>query len=252
MWSKIFWRFLRLFILFLIVGLLLSVFVKQSHGNYPPALLPLIRYLKLDTFSTPKKETLVGRHAAEITRTNDWSATSAAVQRIIPPTMTNAPKSTRRPVKQTKKVVRPTTIKFPNISDTEVVEALNRYRDDHKVHHLIIDKNLCDYAEKRVKDLLAYGGLDHHAGFKKDFADQKNLPEPIKRYSGRTIGENLAYQYCRNMTTGDSFIAQTGTALIEWCFDSSTAGHREAQLNPTFNAVCVRHAKGYYVVIFGE
>lgn len=139
-----------------------------------------------------------------------------------------------------------------DIPDNEVVEAINQYRSDHQVHQLIVDQNLCKYAEKRVQDLIAFGGLDNHEGFKKDFEDLSNLPEPIKAYSGGTIGENLASQYCINGTTGANFVATTGTALIEWCFDSSVKGHREAQLNPRYNAVCVRHGKNMYVVIFGE
>lgn len=141
---------------------------------------------------------------------------------------------------------------FPPISNDDVLRAINSYRAAHAVHGLLTDNNLCEYAEKRVQDLVANGGLDNHEGFKKDFENYDNLPEPIKRYSGAGMGENLAYQYCKNMTTGESFIAQTGTALIEWCFDSSTAGHREAQLNPRFNAACVRNQNGYFVVIFGE
>lgn len=141
---------------------------------------------------------------------------------------------------------------LPPISNDDVLRAINSYRASHSVHGLLTDNNLCEYAEKRVQDLVANGGLDNHEGFKKDFENYDNLPEPIKRYSGAGIGENLAYQYCKNMTTGESFIAQTGTALIEWCFDSSTAGHREAQLNPRFNAACVRNQNGYFVVIFGE
>lgn len=143
-------------------------------------------------------------------------------------------------------------IVFPEISNQSILDALNLYRSDHKVHPLVEDARLCQYAEKRVKDLVAFGSLDEHAGFKKDFADPNNLPEPIKAYPGGAIGENLAYQFCRNMTTGDSFIAQTATALIEWCFDSSTKGHREAQLNSRYNAVCARHQDGYFVIIFGE
>lgn len=140
----------------------------------------------------------------------------------------------------------------PNISDQEVLQALNQYRSDHGIHQLIQNEHLCQYAEKRVQDLVAHGGLDNHAGFQADFADYDNLPEPIKQYPGGRIGENLAHQFCRNMTTGDSFIAETGTALIEWCFDSSTKGHREAQLDPAYNNVCVRHSDSMYVVIFGE
>lgn len=139
-----------------------------------------------------------------------------------------------------------------DVPDWEVVEAINQYRADHQVHQLIVDNNLCKYAEKRVEDLIKYGGLDNHQGFKADFEDTNNLPVGIKDYSGGAIGENLASQYCINGTTGDSFVASTGTSLIEWCFDSSVKGHREAQLNNRYNAVCVRHGQNMYVVIFGE
>ncbi len=142
-------------------------------------------------------------------------------------------------------------IEFPPISNEEVFNALNSYRQSHGVHNLNVNGDLCLYAEKRVQDLLAFGTLDNHEGFKKDFEDQNNLPKPIRDYPGTQVAENLAYQHCKNMTTGDSFIAQTGTALIEWCFDSSTMGHREAQLNTDFNDACVRSAQGMFVVIFG-
>ncbi|MDA1079437.1 MAG: hypothetical protein O2840_01970 [bacterium] len=141
---------------------------------------------------------------------------------------------------------------FPEISDNSMLVALNEYRRAHGIPQLIEHPLLCQYAQKRVGDLVAFGGLDGHAGFQKDFADLSNLPEAIKQYPGGKIGENLAYQNCRNMTTGDGFIAQTAAAIIEWCFDSSTKGHREAQLNPKFTAACVRHQDGLFAVIFGE
>ncbi|MEX0895764.1 MAG: CAP domain-containing protein [Patescibacteria group bacterium] len=141
---------------------------------------------------------------------------------------------------------------IPEVSDDEVVAALNSYRNSHTVPPLDVHPNLCQYAEKRVQDLVANDGLDNHAGFREDFADPSNPPEVIKNYPGRTIGENLAHQLCRNMQTGEGFVASTGVALIEWCFDSSTKGHREAQLSTTYKNVCVRHADGMYVVIFGD
>lgn len=141
---------------------------------------------------------------------------------------------------------------LPQISDEEVIEALNRYRTDHTVSTLQVNDHLCAYAEKRVGDLVAYGGLDNHQGFKKDFEDPNNPPAALKDYPAGKIAENLAHQFCRNMTTGDSFVAQTGTAIIEWCFDSSTKGHRETQLSSDYHNVCVRHADGMYVVIFSE
>lgn len=145
---------------------------------------------------------------------------------------------------------KPIASPVPEISDTEVFTALNNYRQVHGVHQLVQHDLLCAYAEKRVKDLVAYGGLDGHAGFRADF--ENGYPPQLENYPGGAVGENLAHQFCRNMTTGDSFVAQTGTALIEWCFDSSTAGHREAQLNSRYNNVCIRHDKNMFVIIFGE
>lgn len=141
---------------------------------------------------------------------------------------------------------------FPPISNEQVFEALNNYRQAHTVHKLSEDENLCKYAEKRVQDLIAFGGLDNHEGFKKDFEDQSNLPQSIQDYNGKNIAENLAFQHCKNMTTGEGFIAESGAAIIEWCFDSSTLGHREAQLSRDFGQACVRSGEGMFVVIFGE
>ena len=160
------------------------------------------------------------------------------------PTVQSTPVQTPPP--QKKKIV------FPEISNQSVLEALNQYRATHKIHSLQEHPKLCEYAEKRVQDLVQYGGLDGHEGFRKDFADPEKIPQSIKDYPGGAIGENLAYQNCRNMQTNQDFLAETATALIEWCFDSSTKGHREAQLNPKFNNVCARHQDGYFVIIFGE
>lgn len=141
---------------------------------------------------------------------------------------------------------------LPMVSDQEVIDALNAYRATHGVKALNVNQDLCSYAQKRVGDLVAFGGLDNHRGFQEDFADPEKKPAELGNYNGTAIGENLAHQFCRNMTTGDSFVAETGTALIEWCFDSSTKGHREAQLSTDYKNVCVRHADGMYVVTFGN
>lgn len=156
--------------------------------------------------------------------------------------------NTKKQVTQNQAVVPPAK----EIPDNEVIEALNSYRKSHGLYALKTHPLLCEYAEKRAQDLKKAGGLDGHAGFQKDFADQDNLPVGISDYpKGSKFTENLAHQYCKNMTTGESFVAQTGVALIEWCFDSSTKGHREAQLSNESENVCVRHADNMYVVIFG-
>lgn len=145
--------------------------------------------------------------------------------------------------------VTPTQPVLREIPDQEVFDALNQYRAVHKVPQLVLNNNLCTYAQKRTQDLVENGGLDAHEGFKRDF-ENGNVPVGIKEYGGGRIGENLAHQYCYRGVR--QVIANTGTALIEWCFDSSTAGHREAQLDPQYTAACVRHQQNMYVVIFGE
>lgn len=139
----------------------------------------------------------------------------------------------------------------PTISSTDILEALNSYRATHNVPQLIENQDLCTYAEKRAADLQEFGGLDGHQGFMADF-DGSGEPVGIRDYSGGSIGENLASQYCINGQTGDSFVAESATALIEWCFDSSTNGHREAQLNSKYTAACARNADHLFVIIFGE
>lgn len=148
--------------------------------------------------------------------------------------------------------IQPLISPFVDVSDKEVFEALNLYRGSYNVLPLEIHPNLCSYAEKRVGDLVVNGGLDNHDGFRKDFDNLENLPDSIKNYPGNKIAENLAYQHCRNMKTDESFYANTGIAIIEWCFDSSTQGHKEAQLNREFRNVCIKHDENMYVVIFGE
>lgn len=184
--------------------------------------------------------------AVEIVETPFMGKAGAIVQLLAQPQVANraassAPAEIRR--EQPKRLA--------EFTDQEVFEALNQYRLTHKLHELQLNSNLCTYAEKRVQDLLAHGSLDGHAGFQADFeADEP--PVGIRDYNGTTIGENLASQYCLNGTTGETIFAEHPTQLIEWCFDSSQKGHREAQLSQEYRDVCVRHGDNMYVVIFGD
>lgn len=197
----------------------------------------------------PQRQTLLD---ADLTRSGIATASTQVdsfevgiiVQLLAQPQPTTTPNS--KP--SSSKVTSPSV---SNVPDGEVMSALNAYRQTHNVPALLTDQRLCEYAETRVQDLIAFGGLDHHQGFSADFADNQRPPE-LKDYPGSGFAENLASQFCLNGTSGEPFIANTGTALIEWCFDSSQKGHREAQLNPRYNAGCVRHGQNMYVVIFGE
>jgi uncharacterized protein YkwD len=80
--------------------------------------------------------------------------------------------------------------------------------------------------------------LDAHAGFAAD-ADSGYVFEITgKNY----VAENLAYWPS----------AQAATHVIEWGWDSSTEGHREAQLSNDFTHACITGQEGFYVAIFGR
>lgn len=220
-----------------LLSILLVLYTKDRTGHWPGQ---VARYLPTETEIVASPTSTVVSELSPVELPVEPTQKSEAV-----PTQT-------LPQEPKTLVVTMSPFTFPNISDTDVLLELNAYRAAHTIPQLVENSNLCRYAEKRVRDLVAFGGLDNHAGFIADTASAESLPDALRAYSGGSIGENLAYQNCKNMTTGDGFLASTPQQLIEWCFDSSTKGHREAQLNPKFTAACVRHDQGYFVVIFGE
>lgn len=186
-------------------------------------------------------------YAVIVTDVPEFGMAGVVVQLLATPKSSTAAQA----ASQEKTTTIVTTPSMPEISDAEVEAALNTYRAAHGHEPLTQAPELCAYAEKRAADLQAVGGLDGHAGFEADFAGD-TFPPQLASYPGTQIGENLAFQYCRNMSTGESFVAINGTELIEWCFDSSTKGHREAQLSTVYKHACVKHADHNYVVIFGN
>ncbi len=243
-WSK--GRLIRLLIFVVIASILLPFFINdRMRGSQKQ----LVYYTNLG--SQTKTPDATASADADLVVTPTIAKTTSQSQVNAQPQITTQPKTTTQPqiTSQPKKV---TPTRVPEFSDTDVLLALNNYRSTHQVHQLVEESHLCQYAESRVKDLVELGTLDSHAGFNADFADPLRLPQAIKDYPGSTIGEDLASQYCINMKTGQSFVATTPTALIEWCFDSSTKGHRESLLNNKFNNACVRHGQNMYVVILGD
>lgn len=143
-------------------------------------------------------------------------------------------------------------IKPKNFSESEIWTALGEYRKAHQRTTLEMDENLCIYARKRVdehitrmatQDKASYPSadkypLDAHEGFKRD-GDSGSLFEITKR---NMIAENLAYWPS----------AQYANHVIEWGWDTSTEGHREAQLSNDFSHGCISGKDGFYVAIFGK
>lgn len=143
-------------------------------------------------------------------------------------------------------------IKPKNFSESEIWAALGEYRKAHQRTTLEMDENLCIYARKRVDEHVSmmtsraeseYPNpekypLDAHEGFKRD-GDSGALFEITKR---NMIAENLAYWPS----------AQYPHHVIEWGWDTSTEGHREAQLSNDFSHGCISGKDGFYVAIFGK
>lgn len=237
-WTK--WRIIRLVVFGLIVGILLPFFVADRlRGSLPS---PSSKSTKTNTMVVQPTMPIYELQVASKSATAAQNTTASPLA-----TATVTPKPTRV---ITPKVITPTRV--PEFSDTDVLLAINSYRTTHQIHQLVEESHLCQYAAKRAQDLRELGTLDNHAGFNADFANTNSLPEILKGYPGNNLGEDLASQYCINMKTKESFVATTPTALIEWCFDSSTKGHRESLLNDKYNNACIRHANNMYVVILGD
>jgi len=139
------------------------------------------------------------------------------------------------------------------ISEEELWQAMTEYRRDHKVPDLTRDENLCTYARKRVQDQLSLYAekkpaesypvptkypLDAHNGFQKD-ADNGFVFEVTKR---SMVAENLAYWPT----------ATFAVHVIEWGWDTSTEGHKEAQLSTEYTAGCLSGKQGFFVAIFAK
>ena len=143
-------------------------------------------------------------------------------------------------------------IKPKNFSESDIWLALSEYRKAHQRTTLEMDENLCVYARKRVDEHIIMMStraeadypnpdkypLDAHEGFKRD-GDSGSLFEITKR---NLIAENLAYWPS----------AQYPNHVIEWGWDTSTEGHREAQLSNDFSHGCISGKDGFYVAIFGK
>ncbi|MDP3724204.1 MAG: hypothetical protein Q8R11_01065 [bacterium] len=122
-----------------------------------------------------------------------------------------------------------------NYEGEDVWKALADYRKAHNKYQFAKDDRLCTLANMRLQELIALGTLDKHAGFKTYFADQGNF----RAVGFRKVSENLAYGFA------------TAVAVIEWGWDTSTEGHREAQLTEEYSHACTVADQGYAVLELG-
>lgn len=138
-----------------------------------------------------------------------------------------------------------------NFTEDQIWQAFMDYRNAHRKNPIAKNENLCVYARKRIDDHLnmfktlkssQYPNpdkypLDAHAGFQKD-AESGYVFEVTGR---NRVAENLAYWPD----------AQYPHQVIEWGWDTSTEGHREAQLSNDYTDACISGKEGFFVAIFG-
>lgn len=140
-----------------------------------------------------------------------------------------------------------------DFSEDQLWQALTTYRHSQGRSDLTHDENICQYARKRVQDhisLLAQHvnpsqypveskyPLDAHRGFQQD-ADSGLVFDITQKTE---VAENLAYWPN----------AADPIHVIEWGWDTSTEGHREAQLSNDWTVACLSGQDGFYVAIFAK
>lgn len=118
-------------------------------------------------------------------------------------------------------------------SADELFEAMNNYRKAHNVSILQKSDLLCGIAQNRAREQESNGKLDGHAGFEKYAKDQQEFS---------TMGEVLF---------GGSQ-PQYGVHIVEYGWDRSLTGHREAIRNSSWQYGCGGVADYFAVFIFGS
>lgn len=128
------------------------------------------------------------------------------------------------------------------ISEQDLWNALTAIRKAHHSTDLTRDQKLCNYARKRVNQLITrlqtlspnQDPLDQHQGFIND----------TNKWAGTGfthLSENLAYV--------PSYT--TAVQIIEWAWDQSS-GHRQNQLSNQHTHACIAGIHPFYVAIFGS
>ncbi|MEK9176286.1 MAG: hypothetical protein AAB520_02465 [Patescibacteria group bacterium] len=114
----------------------------------------------------------------------------------------------------------------------ELFNAMNSYRGAHGVSILLKSDTLCSIAQKRADEQLVNGDLDNHAGFSK-YAEGQNEFSRM----GEVLFGGAQPQY--------------GVHIVEYGWDRSLTGHKEAIQDPSWQYGCAGIAGYYAVFIFG-
>jgi len=120
-------------------------------------------------------------------------------------------------------------------SASEIVDALNVYRQTKGKTPLQFDQTLADYAQNRANFFVSQNGMDSHAGFQHFI----NNEDGFGKLGFFALGENSSFGY-----------QLTATHLIEWVF-AGDAPHDNNQLNPEWTHIGVGVSGVSIDIIFG-
>jgi uncharacterized protein YkwD len=140
------------------------------------------------------------------------------------------------------------------IPESELIAAINIYRQDRGLSTLNTNESLCQETRKRVQDMVNLNAGKspdqitlNHDGMQADLDNGV-----LARLVGKSrYGENIAYAGCKRPADGVTVDVTTGVQLVEWCFDSSPL-HKETLLEPYWTDVCSSGQFPYYVETFAK
>lgn len=140
------------------------------------------------------------------------------------------------------------------ISESDLISAVNNYRQSQGVSRLSVNEGLCREARKRAQDLTNQNTgkwppfILGHDPFLKDISDGT-----LGKLSGGLtfFGENVASSNCKNLIDGSDVFVHTAVQLVEKCFASSIE-HKDNMLRSDWTNVCSSGQYPFYVQIFGR
>lgn len=118
---------------------------------------------------------------------------------------------------------------------SEILEALNNYRNLHGSQKLTMDQKLSEYAQSRADYFYQQEKLDSHQGFNNFLTNENGFD----KLGFSWLGENASYGYRLN-----------GVHLIEWIY-ASDQDHNQNQLNNNWNYVGIGVKDTATCLIFG-
>lgn len=117
-------------------------------------------------------------------------------------------------------------------TNEELFTAINTYRRAHGIGEVARSDTLCTIAQKRADEQLALGKIDGHAGFAKQAQSQRD------------------FSFLTEVLFGGGQ-PQSGVHIVEYGWDQSLTGHKEAIQDRTMSHGCGGVAGNFAVFIFG-